>query len=590
MFMNKQESDIMAYLYKKKFINQRILSEEIGYSLGIVNRSLKNLYKEDYLNSFSQLTEKAFSEISDKTPKRAIILAAGFGMRMVPINLENPKGLLEVNGEPLIERIIKQLHEVDVKNIYVVVGFMKERYEYLIDEYGVKLVFNRDYALKNNLHSLMLVKEYLENSYIIPCDIWCNKNPFNNFEMYSWYMVSDSADDESDVRVNRKMELVRVPDNVAGNSMIGISYLDTETAKKVSKRIDELAKNKINDDVFWEKALYHKDRMITYARVVPASQVFEINTYEQLRDLDSDSNQLNNEAIKIICGAFNIECTKICNISVLKKGMTNRSFSFEVNAKRYIMRVPGEGTDKLINRRHEYDVYQVIKDEHICDPVIYMNPDNGYKITEYIEDAHACDASYFGNVSDCMKKLKSFHDKKLVVNHTFEVFDELEKYESYWQGTPSIYRDYKETKKHIYELKEFVDGQPKEWGLSHIDSVPDNFLFSKDNLYLIDWEYAGMQDQHMDIAMFAIYSLYDRNDVETLIDLYFDCECDDMVRIKIYAYIAICGLLWSNWCEYKRNLGVEFGEYSLKQYRYAKEYYRIVKEELEERGMCLCTK
>ena len=45
-----------------------------------------------------------------------------------------------------------------------------------------------------------------------------------------------------------------------------------------------------------------------------------------------------------------------------------------------------------------------------------------------------------------------------------------------------------ETKKHIYELKEFVDGQPKEWGLSHIDSVPDNFLFSKDELYLIDWE------------------------------------------------------------------------------------------------------
>ena len=58
------------------------------------------------------------------------------------------------------------------------------------------------------------------------------------------------------------------------------------------------------------------------------------------------------------------------------------------------------------------------------------------------------------------------------------MFEELEKYESYWQGTPSIYRDYKTTKAHIYELKEFVDAQPKEWGLSHIDSVPDNFLFS----------------------------------------------------------------------------------------------------------------
>ena len=50
------------------------------------------------------------------------------------------------------------------------------------------------------------------------------------------------------------------------------------------------------------------------------------------------------------------------------------------------------------------------------------------------------------------------------------------------------------------------------------------------------------------------------------------------------SYIAACGLLWSNWCEYKRSLGVEFGEYSLRQYRYAKEYYRIVREELQYEG------
>ena len=59
-------------------------------------------------------------------------------------------------------------------------------------------------------------------------------------------------------------------------------------------------------------------------------------------------------------------------------------------------------------------------------------------------------------------------------------------------------------------------------------------------------------------------------------------KCDDATRIKIYSYIAVCGLLWSNWCEYKRKLGVEFGEYSLRQYRYAKEYYRIVQKALKE--------
>lgn len=216
--MNKQESDILNTLLLEPFINQRILAEVSGHSLGVVNRSLKELIKTDYLDDSIRPTVKAITEFKQKTPQRAIILAAGFGMRMVPINTEMPKGLLEVNGEPLIERIIKQLHEVGIKEIYVVVGFMKEKYEYLIDEYGVELVVNADYAAKNNLNSVKLVKEHLENAYIIPCDIWCDRNPFHRHELYSWYMVSDLVDNESNVRVNRKMELVTVPESSGGNA------------------------------------------------------------------------------------------------------------------------------------------------------------------------------------------------------------------------------------------------------------------------------------------------------------------------------------------------------------------------------------
>ena len=84
--------------------------------------------------------------------------------------------------------------------------------------------------------------------------------------------------------------------------------------------------------------------------------------------------------------------------------------------------------------------------------------------------------------------------------------------------------------------------------------------------------------------MFCIYSLYNKRQIDRLIAAYFTEGCSDETRIKIYCDIAACGLLWSNWCEYKRNLGVEFGEYSLRQYRYAKDYYRIVQEELKKQG------
>lgn len=586
--MNIVDKRVLKKIKQYGKISQRQLSEVCGFSLGKVNQSIQFLQKEEYMDEEWNLTEKSTKLIDLYKPKKAIILAAGLGMRMVPINTEVPKALLTVKGETLIERLIHQLHEVNVYDITVVVGFMKEEFEFLIDEYNVKLVCNMDYAKKNNLHSLAKVGSDLINTYIIPCDIWCETNPFNACELYSWYMVKNQETDNTSVRLNKKYELVKTKLNEVGDTMIGISYISLDDAGFVAKRIYSMSSQREYEHCFWEDVLYVKDKMIVSPYVF--NDAYEINTYEQLRDLDEDNEILNSDLMNIIKDTIGCEISKIMNIQPLKKGMTNRSFSFEVNSKRYIMRVPGEGTEKLINRKHEYDVYQAIKDENICDPVIYMNPENGYKITEYIHNAHACDSTDFNDVSKCMNKLHAFHDKKLKVNHTFEVFEELEKYESYWQGTPSIYRDYKETKKHIYELKAFVDTQPKEWGLSHIDSVPDNFLFSDDELYLIDWEYAGMQDQHIDIAMFAIYSLYDRENVEKLIDAYFDGQCKDLVRIKIYAYIAICGLLWSNWCEYKRNLGVEFGEYSLKQYRYAKEYYRIVKEALEERGMKLCTK
>ena len=110
--------------------------------------------------------------------------------------------------------------------IYVIVGFMKEQYEYLIDLYGVRLIVNTEYATKNNLHSMKLAAKYLANSYIIPCDIWCAENPFSQHELYSWYMVSDSFERQTVLyETNRKMELVTVTGSAEGNAMLGIAYL-----------------------------------------------------------------------------------------------------------------------------------------------------------------------------------------------------------------------------------------------------------------------------------------------------------------------------------------------------------------------------
>ena len=579
--MNVFDFEVLRQIVLKEATNQRDLSRMTGYSLGRINKSISALKSNWYLDNQLNITKKTVDMIANMKPKSAIILAAGYGLRMIPLCRDIPKALLEVKGSPLIERLIEQLHEADVYDISIVVGYKKEQFEYLIDKYNVHLVVNSDYHIKNNLHSLGLVSKKLNNSYIVPCDIWCENNPFSKVELYPWYMVTDKMIPQSRIKSNRSNELIRIPDNENGNREIGIAYVTEDKAEIIKENIVALKNADTYQNAFWEKAALSGKKLILDAKIVPDETVYEINTYDDLIHCDMDSSSLESEYINIICESLGAEKQEIYNIESLKAGMTNRSFLFNCAGQKYIFRIPGEGTDKLINRREEYEVYQQIKDRGICDEVIYMNPDNGYKITKFIEESRNCDAYNEADVRSCMRFLKEFHQLRLTVGHEFNLFNQIEYYEGL-RGEHSDYYDYRTVKDHVFGLKSFIGSLDKDYCLTHIDAVPDNFILTGNDIHLIDWEYAAMQDPHVDIAMFAIYSLYDKQQTDSLIDIYFEGKCDINTRAKIYAYVAVCGLLWSNWCEYKRKLGVEFGEYSLRQYRYAKDYYKYAKELIDQ--------
>ena len=138
--MNEVQNDILIYIFENGYTSQRDIAKNLNLSLGLINKTLNKLVNSNFLNEQYNLTIKAINIIRNNSPQNAIILAAGYGMRMVPINLETPKGLIKFKNEPLIERIIKQLYEANIKKIYIVVGFLKEKFEYLIDKYDVKLL------------------------------------------------------------------------------------------------------------------------------------------------------------------------------------------------------------------------------------------------------------------------------------------------------------------------------------------------------------------------------------------------------------------------------------------------------------------
>ena len=264
----------------------------------------------------------------------------------------------------------------------------------------------------------------------------------------------------------------------------------------------------------------------------------------------------------------------------LKAGMTNDSFLFTVHGEKYIFRYNGYGTERLIDRENEKRVYDLIRFLGITEHVVALSVKPGYKISHYYEHSHVCDPQNQNEVDCCMAALRSFHERGLTGVKVFDPFDTLLFYERLLPEDDIANPAYQEVRENILSLRDFLmPFLTENLTLCHIDSVFDNFLFveGRECPYLIDWEYAGVSDPLIDIAMFAIYANYSEPETNRLLAGYFPEGYSDCIRARIYAYMAVGGLIWRNWCIYKSLFGVTFGEYADNQFRFAKDYPQKVR-------------
>lgn len=117
----------------------------------------------------------------------AIILAAGTSSRFAPLSYEKHKAMTVVKGEVLIERQIEQLRSSGISEIFIVVGYKAEQFEYLKEKYGVVLIHNNDYKNRNNNASIWAAREILKNSYVCSADNYFSENPFESTVDDSYY-------------------------------------------------------------------------------------------------------------------------------------------------------------------------------------------------------------------------------------------------------------------------------------------------------------------------------------------------------------------------------------------------------------------
>lgn len=568
-------------------LTQRELSLRLNISLGSTNKYIHELEEQHFLevseNGYT-LTKEGADYLEDYKVDNAIIIAAGFGSRFVPLTYETPKGLLEVFGERMIERQIKQLHEAGIYDITIMVGYLKEKFDYLIDKYDVKLIYNPEYSTKNTLATLWHARHLFKNTYILSSDNWIRENIFHAYEPCAWYSGVYMRGNTSEwcLTADKKG---RITDVVVGGAdsyvMYGPVYFDCTFSERFIPLLEKYYNSPGTENFYWEQVYMENLKTLPmYIYPQPDSIVYEFENLEELRLFDTRyQNHSDNEALEKIAQIFSVSESEIVNIKCLKAGMTNKSFLFSIGDDSYIFRIPGPGSEMLINRQQEKAVYDAIAPLKLSDDIIYFDGETGYKISRFYENSRNCDAGNREDVSSCMNTLRSFHEKRLSVDHEFNLRERIDFYEDLCFHPYCIrFEDYKQVRLQMNELLELMEQINPPKSLSHIDSVQSNFLILPDkSVRLIDWEYAGMCDCLIDIAMFAIYSYYDEAQLIQLMELYFARPATKEEQLRIYSYVALSGFLWALWAEYKASVGEDFGDYTLKMYRYAKDYYKKVK-------------
>lgn len=540
-------------------------------------------------NEFNILNEKRINgsisadELEQLKPYKvdnAIIMAAGMSSRFAPLSYEKPKGLLNVKGEILIERQIRQLKEVGITDITVVVGYMKEKFFYLDDKFGVKIVVNEDYYRYNNTSTLIRVLDKLSNTYICSSDNYFVDNVFEPY-VYCGYYSAVYADGETDEYCLSFDNDDRINGVSVGGAdswyMLGHVYYDRKFSDKFKAILEREYEKADTKEHLWEDLyMKHIDELDLYVRKYDAGKVLEFDSLDELRAFDEEYiNNADSAILKNICNILHCEMKNIVNIKAIKAGLTNTSFQFEVDGKGYVYRHPGVGTSKYINRKSEAFSMDVAARLGLDDTFIYMDAEHGYKISRFIDNARELDYSNSKEVRMALDIIRKLHNERVISVYDFGIWDKTEEFIVKLNDTgKSDFDEFGELHTKMKKLKDCIMSDSKaDKCLCHNDCYSPNFLLDENNkMYLIDWEYSGNDDPASDIGTFICCSTYSYDEAVAVIKEYLECEPDNETLAHYIGYVAIASYYWYVWALYQETRGNSVGEWLYMWYKNSKLY------------------
>lgn len=568
-------------------ITQRKLAEKLGISLGKINMELKKLENNKIIfkNNGYYLTKKGkdkLEELEENKVIDAVILAAGESKEF-----DFPNGFVRIENEIIIERSINILLEIGIKKIYIVIGYQKKYYKNLAKKYSeIILIENNNYEKSSSYYSLKLIKDYLNKDFILlDSDIIYEKKALKKLldsKEENLILISSETgskdecyvevEDDYVVKMSKdKSELKRIDGEMLGISRLSYNYFKRIIELKVENpdysyeysiadvaREEKLEILKINDLVWGEI-----DNQEQYNKVLK-------EIYPKIkRNEEAEKTQ---EIKNLLTTILDIKLVDIDEVEVLG-GMTNRNYLVTINNKKYVLRIAGAGTTNIINRYSEKINAKEVSKIGVDKELIYFNEETGVKISEYIEKAETLNPETSKkniNLLLTSNLLKRLHTSNIKFENRFNVFDEIKKYESLIRNKEAIYTKYEnylENREHIFNLEKILKKNGMIIVACHNDTVPENFIKNdKNEIFLIDWEYSGMNDPMWDLAAHSLECNFSQKEESVFLENYFEKNIKKEGLLRIECYKVLQDFLWSIWTILKEENGDDFGTYGVDRY------------------------
>ncbi|MBQ6160201.1 MAG: winged helix-turn-helix transcriptional regulator [Oscillospiraceae bacterium] len=293
MELTRKQFDILAELAEAKApMKQRELEKATGYSLGTINRSVKEL-AEAGLVSGGSITNGGLTALEPYRAKRVVFIAAGFGTRLVPITLNTPKPLVRVHGVRIIDRLIDACLAAGINEIYVVRGYLAELFDQLLYKYPmIKFLENPIYNEANNISSSLVARYLLSNAYVFEADLLIdNPKIIRKYHYRSDFLAIKK--DRTDDWCFRVRDGVIVEEKVGGEGddiwqMVGISYWNEIDGHKLSQDIPDVFASPGGRERYWEQVplVYRKEHYAVEVRECFEEDIVEIDTFKELKAID----------------------------------------------------------------------------------------------------------------------------------------------------------------------------------------------------------------------------------------------------------------------------------------------------------------